>query len=271
MGFSNLQAHEKEAFFSLLDEYFQSRPEIFANLSDGSQGAPAVSAAMHRASDVTSKVVSAGLRHAAFSNNASRPIVGGSGNANTTASESEVGSVADRVAAFSLQRNSHLSSPASSTNNAEKPSPASGFNSLKKLGDDTSSAKNFFGSLRNANNLKPASPPPPALFQQHNTLAPPPVGRAGSNVSPRMAAPDFSAPPPPPPPPPRAQQQEEEEAGDWADVIYDYDSGEAEDLKITEGDIVLITERTSDDWWTGEVNGKKGLFPASYVKRRQIL
>lgn len=65
-------------------------------------------------------------------------------------------------------------------------------------------------------------------------------------------------------PPPRPQ----EEKGDLADVIYDYDSGEAEDLKITEGDVVLITDRTSDDWWTGEVNGKKGLFPASYVKLR---
>ena len=38
---------------------------------------------MHRASDVTSKMVSAGLRHAASSNNASR---GGAGNTNTTVS-----------------------------------------------------------------------------------------------------------------------------------------------------------------------------------------
>jgi len=74
----------------------------------------------------------------------------------------------------------------------------------------------------------------------------------------------VGAPGPPPPPPPRQQ----EEQGDFADVLYDYDSGEPEDLKITEGDVVLITDRTSDDWWTGEVNGKKGLFPASYVKLR---
>ena len=32
--------------------------------------------------------------------------------------------MANRVAAFSLQRNSHLSPPASSTNNAERSSPA---------------------------------------------------------------------------------------------------------------------------------------------------
>ena len=40
--------------------------------------------------------------------------------------------------------------------------------------------------------------------------------RGVSNASPRVAAPG-----PPPAPPPRAQ----EEKGDFADVIYDYDSG----------------------------------------------
>ena len=65
--------------------YFQSRPEIFAKLSDGSQASPAVSAAMmNRASDVTSKVVMGGLRNAIASNNGSRP--GANANANTTVS-----------------------------------------------------------------------------------------------------------------------------------------------------------------------------------------
>jgi len=258
MVFSSLQAHEKEAFFSLLDEYFQSRPEIFANLSDGSQANPAVSAAMNQASDVTSKMVMGGLRNAVASNNASRP--GANANANTMPSESEVSSVANRVAAFSLQRNSHLSSP-STSNNAETFSPSG----LKKLGDnvDTSAAKNFFGSLRSVNNSSSAaSPSPPAFTPPQHSFAPPPVRRGASNAnpSPRMVA----APGPPPIPASKPQ----EEKGDLADVIYDYDSGEAEDLKITEGDVVLITDRTSDDWWTGEVNGKKGLFPASYVKLR---
>jgi len=240
MVFSNLQAPEKEAFFSLLDEYFQSRPEIFANLSHGT---PTVSPA---AVSAASKMVSTGLRHAA-SNNASRPNAGGG----TTSSESEISSVADRVAAFALQRNSH---PAPSTNNV---SSASAF---KKIGDiDTSSAKNFFGSLRNTNNSNSASPPPPT--QQQSNFGAPPVRRVVSNASPRVVAPDPTAPPPRP-------QEEEEKAGDWADVIYDYDSGEAGDLKITEGDVVLIIDRSSDDWWTGEVNGKKGLFPASYVNLR---
>ena len=64
--------------------YFQSRPEIFANLSNGSQASPAVSAAVNRAaSDVASKMVMGGLRNAVASNNASRS--GANANTNNTA------------------------------------------------------------------------------------------------------------------------------------------------------------------------------------------
>lgn len=63
-------------------------------------------------------------------------------------------------------------------------------------------------------------------------------------------------------------------------------SQESGDLELKEGQRVLVIERTSNDWcvssfrsdrhlhiveclpfrWTGEFDGKKGLFPASYVK-----
>jgi abl interactor 2 len=90
------------------------------------------------------------------------------------------------------------------------------------MGDiDTSSAKNFFGSLRNANNPNAASPPPPPAFApQQSSFSPPPVRRVASNTTPKGVAPG-----PPPVPPPRSQEEEEETAGDWADVVYDYDSG----------------------------------------------
>ncbi|KAI9063480.1 hypothetical protein FKP32DRAFT_1686092 [Trametes sanguinea] len=38
------------------------------------------------------------------------------------------------------------------------------------------------------------------------------------------------------------------------------------DLDLQEGVRVLIVEKTSDDWWTGEINGQRGLVPAAYVK-----
>ncbi|KJA21643.1 hypothetical protein HYPSUDRAFT_41763 [Hypholoma sublateritium FD-334 SS-4] len=145
---------------------------------------------------------------------------------------------------------------------AEKPSP--NLVSQKKIGNvDTSSTIGFLGSLRS----KPAAPStvviPPAFGQKQNNFAPPP--RRGAATSAWSPSPEPVAPPPPPPPPPR-QQPEPEEEGEWAEALYDYNSGDAGDLVIEEGERVLVTERTSDDWWTGEVNGKKGLFPASYVK-----
>ncbi|KAG8691501.1 hypothetical protein FRC09_011607, partial [Ceratobasidium sp. 395] len=40
----------------------------------------------------------------------------------------------------------------------------------------------------------------------------------------------------------------------------------ADDLNVRQGDKLIIVERTSDDWWTGEMNGRRGLLPASYVR-----
>jgi hypothetical protein len=60
---------------------------------------------------------------------------------------------------------------------------------------------------------------------------------------------------------------------------------ESTDLELQAKQRVLVVEKTSDDWcvllpfffgvslsypflgrWTGEINGRSGLFPASYVK-----
>lgn len=89
-----------------------------------------------------------------------------------------------------------------------------------------------------------------------------------------MAASSVSSDPPPAPPPPPGRQyqeeeeEEEEEQGEWAEALYDYDSTvrfpllclagtdrkvldtqEPGDLSIKENQRILITERTSDDWY----------------------
>ncbi|KDR74454.1 hypothetical protein GALMADRAFT_250411 [Galerina marginata CBS 339.88] len=229
--------------------------------------------------EATAKFMSAGLRQVANARNmGAGGGAGGSGaSAGAGASDNEVPSVAGRVAAASMAfRNNHPASSSSSAGAgppiAEKPSH--GLVSVKKFGEsvDMSSTKGFLGSLRS----KPTSPPavalPPAFAPRQNNFGPPPSRRVASTGSSSAKSP---TPEPAPPPAPRYQQheepeqeeeQEEEAAGEWAEVLYDYDSGEAGDLKISEGGHVLVVERTSDDWWTGEVNGKKGLFPASYVK-----
>ncbi|RDB19577.1 LAS seventeen-binding protein 1 [Hypsizygus marmoreus] len=274
MVFANLQSHEKDAFFSLLDEYFASRPDVFANVGGGlhhadagSSSGGAAASAVHRAlasnPEATSKLFSAGLKHGVPK---SSPYA-------SAASDPEVNSAAGRFAAASFAfsaKNSGAAPPPqrSPPPVAEKPPGHGGLVSSRKFGDvDTTSTKNMFGSLYSSNTKKNAnsSPPlvPPAFAPKKSAFAPPPVRRAGSTVA--DSPPPAPAPPPPPPqrhqPPP-----EEEEEGEWAEALYDYDSQESGDLNIKADQRVLVTERTSDDWWTGVFNGQKGLFPASYVK-----
>lgn len=39
------------------------------------------------------------------------------------------------------------------------------------------------------------------------------------------------------------------------------------DLVFYVGDIIEITDDKNPDWWTGRLNGREGLFPASYVEK----
>lgn len=59
---------------------------------------------------------------------------------------------------------------------------------------------------------------------------------------------------------------EPEPEGEWAEAVYEYTSDDPGDLPLHEGQRILVTERTSDDWWTAEYEGRRGLVPASYIK-----
>ncbi|KAH6896450.1 hypothetical protein BKA70DRAFT_755148 [Coprinopsis sp. MPI-PUGE-AT-0042] len=286
MTFSNLGPREKDAFFGLLDEYFQSRPEIFgaatgapaqaqghglrapANLGDGTPGSM-MKQAMIANPEATAKVFSAGLRHAA---NAASPPPPGRSPAQPASppahgEEPDDGpptSVASRIAA--------LRGGGSGTAGGA----SSGLSTSQRFGNlDTSSAKGFMNSLGKSKPSPPAAAPVQPVLPKtgSSSFAPPPTRRVfpqahqhePEEVEELEPAPP-AAPPPPPPPPGRKTSQREEPKGEWAEALYDYDSVEAGDLKIKEGQRVLVTERSSDDWWTGEVNGKSGLFPASYVQ-----
>ncbi|KAJ2357553.1 BAR adaptor protein Hob1 [Coemansia sp. RSA 2618] len=50
-------------------------------------------------------------------------------------------------------------------------------------------------------------------------------------------------------------------------ALYDFEGQEAGDLTIHEGDIIELIERTNDanDWWTGRIGTRKGVFPGNYV------
>lgn len=70
---------------------------------------------------------------------------------------------------------------------------------------------------------------------------------------------------PPPPPPKRIGSQN---SGLYALALYSFDGQGGGDLKFREGDRIKVVKKTdsTDDWWEGELNGKKGSFPANYCK-----
>ena len=48
--------------------------------------------------------------------------------------------------------------------------------------------------------------------------------------------------------------------------IYDFDAESAEELEFKEGDMIKLVNRLDDNWYEGEVNGRRGRFPVSYVE-----
>jgi len=52
----------------------------------------------------------------------------------------------------------------------------------------------------------------------------------------------------------------------WAIALYDNDDG-VDELVFKEGDKIRIITTDNSGWWTGEINGKQGFFPANYVRQ----
>lgn len=53
---------------------------------------------------------------------------------------------------------------------------------------------------------------------------------------------------------------------DNALVLYTFNAQTPAELSLNSGDEVLIVEKVDDEWWYGEVNGKRGHFPKKYVQ-----
>ncbi|KAF3048583.1 hypothetical protein E8E11_007204 [Didymella keratinophila] len=51
-------------------------------------------------------------------------------------------------------------------------------------------------------------------------------------------------------------------------ALFDYDAKDEGDLSFGVGDTIEIVKKTQNknDWWTGKLGGKQGMFPANYVK-----
>lgn len=65
-------------------------------------------------------------------------------------------------------------------------------------------------------------------------------------------------PPPSPSPSPAAQSSQK----DLVKALWAFEAaGGTDELKFASGDTIEVVERNDENWWTGKLNGKQGLFP----------
>ncbi|XP_034989068.1 nostrin isoform X2 [Zootoca vivipara] len=49
-------------------------------------------------------------------------------------------------------------------------------------------------------------------------------------------------------------------------ALYDYHAEREDELCLNKGDVIEIHQKEEDGWWYGSLNGKIGIFPATYVE-----
>ncbi|KAI0344278.1 BAR-domain-containing protein [Trametopsis cervina] len=103
-----------------------------------------------------------------------------------------------------------------------------------------------------------ASPPIPT-----SVAAPPPYSPTGV-TSPGFTAAKKAPPPPPLKPKPRLAEPEKQ----YVVALYDFEAQADGDLDFRAGDRIEVVEKTdsAEDWWTGKLNGRQGVFPGNYVQ-----
>ncbi|QRV86025.1 SH3 domain-containing protein [Ceratobasidium sp. AG-Ba] len=51
-------------------------------------------------------------------------------------------------------------------------------------------------------------------------------------------------------------------------ALFDFVAQESGDLSFKKGDVIIVLKKTNsiDDWWTGKVDGREGIFPANFTE-----
>jgi amphiphysin len=129
--------------------------------------------------------------------------------------------------------------------------------------------------------LKKAPPPPPP-----SSAAPPPPYTPGNGPAAAIAAATKRAPPVPPAPKPKPKPKPQPV---YVVALYDFTAQARSapcwqiqvltgtqadgDLDFNTGDKIEVVSRTDsqEDWWTGKLNGRQGVFPGTYVAARARL
>ncbi|KAG0067538.1 hypothetical protein BGZ89_005950, partial [Linnemannia elongata] len=109
-------------------------------------------------------------------------------------------------------------------------------------GRPSSDNNNPFSSIQNPMNTSIANKKSPSFSSTHSRSAPPPPAPSAPSV---MAAKPV-----------------------FVTALYDYAGEQPTDLSFSKGDRISVVKKTesTNDWWTGRLNGREGAFPANYVQ-----
>jgi amphiphysin len=141
---------------------------------------------------------------------------------------------------------------------------ATGGGSMARTPSSTSSLSSTKSPPITGGFKKAPLPPPSAAASQP---APPPP-YTPSNAAASSAAAAAAAKRAPPPPPPMKPKPNLAPKPQVVVALYDFVAQADGDLSFNAGDRIEIVEKTgsTEDWWTGRLNGVQGVFPGNYVQ-----
>lgn len=104
---------------------------------------------------------------------------------------------------------------------------------------------------------KPSSPRDPYAYSNRNR---PSEFQSSSPTTPTSRAHTL------PPALRRTQTSPPTQGGRYVKALYDYATSQPDELPLRVGQVVEVKSEISTDWWTGESEGRSGMFPAAYCE-----
>ncbi|KAI8448187.1 hypothetical protein BY996DRAFT_4645365 [Phakopsora pachyrhizi] len=266
-SWSSLSSIDKQAFYSILDEYFESRPQLFqsdrSNLSTSNDGPT------QNPTRMISNLLS--------SHSSRQPSNQQSASSNPSGIDPQ--STLKTLGVVSNFINQSNSSNNNTSNQTQQPSKvhslATTFNqhpsNSKQTPNGLISSQKFFGGFVSQSEKDAMSAKPRGILADAAASSQPSSSSLTSNGNSKSFLPPPSRNNPPAVKrnvkPQSIDHEEHEEAEELVEAIYDYNGTSPEDLSFKEHQIIKVTEHISDDWWNGQIGkGPIGMFPSSYVK-----
>ncbi|KZT24675.1 BAR-domain-containing protein [Neolentinus lepideus HHB14362 ss-1] len=147
-------------------------------------------------------------------------------------------------------------------NGGLSPSPSNLNRSVSATSSGSVASRTMPPPSRSVSGVGYKKAPPPAPGAKVAEPAPPPYS------PPASAAAAAAKRAPPPPPPLKPKPKAESPAVQYVVALYDFEAQADGDLSFNAGDRIELVERTTsqEDWWTGRVNDRQGVFPGNYVQ-----